>query len=159
MRSNGAESIYDLKFIPVIAYGRKRKINTRAQKSFRGKARYFQVLFAAAHLHEFADVFIDVLFVDFHRDEGIVVAAGFERNIFKKIFHYRVQAAGADIFARFVELFGNFGYALDGVRLELKVDGSEYGMLAEGDCGMLSFQGTRYLGFVRGRTQTVVSNE
>ena len=46
-----------------------------------------------------------------------------------------------------------------GDRLELMVDGSEYGLLAEGDCGMLSFQGTRYLGFVRGRTQTVVSNE
>ena len=45
-----------------------------------------------------------------------------------------------------------------GDRLELKVDGSEYGMLAEGDCGMLSFQGTRYLGFVRDRTQSLTNN-
>ena len=45
-----------------------------------------------------------------------------------------------------------------GDRLELMVDGSEYGMLAEGDCGMLSFQGTRYLGFVRGRTQSLTNN-
>ena len=45
-----------------------------------------------------------------------------------------------------------------GDRLELKVDGSEYGMLAEGDCGMLSFQGTRYLGFVRGRTQSLTNS-
>ena len=36
-----------------------------------------------------------------------------------------------------------------GDRLELNVSGSEYGMLAEGDRGKLSFQGTRYLGFVR----------
>ena len=36
-----------------------------------------------------------------------------------------------------------------GDRLELKVSGSEYGMLAEGDHGKLSFQGTRYLGFER----------
>ena len=36
-----------------------------------------------------------------------------------------------------------------GDRMELHVDGSEYGMLVEGDYGMLSFQGTRYLGFVR----------
>lgn len=36
-----------------------------------------------------------------------------------------------------------------GDRMELKVDGSEYGILVEGDCGRLSFQGTRYLGFER----------
>lgn len=36
-----------------------------------------------------------------------------------------------------------------GDRMELSVDGAEYGMLAEGDQGKLSFQGTRYLGFER----------
>lgn len=36
-----------------------------------------------------------------------------------------------------------------GDRMELQVDGSEYGMLVEGDHGRLSFQGTRYLGFER----------
>lgn len=36
-----------------------------------------------------------------------------------------------------------------GDRMELQVSGSEYGMLAEGDQGRLSFQGTRYLGFER----------
>lgn len=36
-----------------------------------------------------------------------------------------------------------------GDRMELQVDGSEYGILAEGDYGKLSFQGTRYLGFER----------
>lgn len=34
-------------------------------------------------------------------------------------------------------------------RMELRVSGSEYGMLVEGDYGILSFQGTRYLGFDR----------
>ena len=34
-------------------------------------------------------------------------------------------------------------------RIEFSVTGSEYGMLAEGDLGMLSFQGTRYLDFKR----------
>lgn len=37
-----------------------------------------------------------------------------------------------------------------GDRLELLVDGSDYGLLVEGDAGKLSFQGTRYLGFQRG---------
>ena len=32
-----------------------------------------------------------------------------------------------------------------GDRMELSVTGPEYGMLAEGDMGKLSFQGTRYL--------------
>ena len=36
-----------------------------------------------------------------------------------------------------------------GDRMELEVDGSDYGMLVEGDIGKLSFQGTRYLGFQR----------
>lgn len=34
-----------------------------------------------------------------------------------------------------------------GDRMELQVNGREYGMLVEGDRGKLSFQGTRYLGF------------
>ena len=36
-----------------------------------------------------------------------------------------------------------------GDRMELHVAGHEFGMLIEGDCGMLTFQGTRYLGFER----------
>ena len=36
-----------------------------------------------------------------------------------------------------------------GDRMELQMSGSEYGLLVEGDAGMLSFQGTRYLGFER----------
>lgn len=36
-----------------------------------------------------------------------------------------------------------------GDRLELQVDGQEYGQLVEGDHGELAFQGTRYLGFTR----------
>lgn len=36
-----------------------------------------------------------------------------------------------------------------GDRMELHLTGQEYGMLAEGDRGKLSFQGTRYLGFER----------
>lgn len=37
----------------------------------------------------------------------------------------------------------------NGERMELSVKGTEYGMLAEGDTGALSYQGTRYLGFER----------
>ena len=36
-----------------------------------------------------------------------------------------------------------------GDRMELHISGTEYGMLAEGDYGTLTFQGTRYLSFER----------
>ncbi|MDY2628529.1 MAG: DUF2500 domain-containing protein [Lachnospiraceae bacterium] len=36
-----------------------------------------------------------------------------------------------------------------GDRMEFHVNGSEYGMLVEGDRGKLNFQGSRYLGFER----------
>lgn len=36
-----------------------------------------------------------------------------------------------------------------GDRMEFSVSGPEYGMLAEGDRGSLTFQGTRYLSFER----------
>ncbi len=67
-------------------------------------------------------------------------------------------ARGANNMTRgYTRYFVTFEFE-SGDRLELKVDGSEYGMLAEGDCGMLSFQGTRYLGFVRGRTQSLTNS-
>ena len=36
-----------------------------------------------------------------------------------------------------------------GDRMEMGLSGKEYGLLAEGDVGNLTFQGTRYLGFER----------
>lgn len=40
-----------------------------------------------------------------------------------------------------------------GDRMEFTVKGKEYGLLAEGDVGLLNFQGTRYLGFERMRDE------
>ena len=37
-----------------------------------------------------------------------------------------------------------------GDRIEFHVRGEEFGLLAEGDTGKVTFQGTRYLGFSRG---------
>ena len=36
-----------------------------------------------------------------------------------------------------------------GDRIEFSVSGKEYGILVEGDAGLLTFQGTRYKGFAR----------
>lgn len=40
----------------------------------------------------------------------------------------------------------------NGERLEFHMKGREYGLLAEGDVGTLTYQGTRYLGFERMNT-------
>lgn len=50
--------------------------------------------------------------------------------------------------------FGHTSYFVtfevqSGDRMELRMTGEEFGMLAEGDIGTLTFQGTRYLGFER----------
>ena len=37
----------------------------------------------------------------------------------------------------------------DGTRTEFKVKDTDYGMLAEGDSGVLTYQGTRFAGFER----------
>lgn len=37
----------------------------------------------------------------------------------------------------------------NGERMELKLSGKEYGLIAEGDKGILSFQGTRFISFER----------
>jgi hypothetical protein len=42
-----------------------------------------------------------------------------------------------------------------GDRIEFLVDGSEYGVLADNDIGKLTFQGTRFLGFVRNLSSNI----
>lgn len=37
----------------------------------------------------------------------------------------------------------------NGERMELEISGREYGLIAEGDKGILSFQGTRFISFER----------
>ena len=46
------------------------------------------------------------------------------------------------------DYYATFQFA-SGDRMEMHMTGQEYGMLVEGDRGDLTFQGTRYLGFVR----------
>ena len=69
--------------------------------------------------------------------------------------HYRTANAGDMTGAHGYHTSSHTWYYVtfqveSGDRMELSVDGTEYGMLAEGDAGRLSFQGTRYLGFERG---------
>ena len=47
----------------------------------------------------------------------------------------------------------------NGERKEFHVSGKEYGLLAEGDSGKLTFQGTRYKGFERTIRHTETAQE
>lgn len=58
-----------------------------------------------------------------------------------EVFHHPQNHAATDYYVTF-----EFG---GGNRIELKVGGTEYGLLAENDVGELTYQGTRYLEFKR----------
>ena len=57
------------------------------------------------------------------------------------VSHHRQTARSTAYYATFQVQSGD--------RMEIQISGSEYGLLAEGDRGYLTFQGTRYLGFER----------
>lgn len=64
------------------------------------------------------------------------------------VTHHRHDAGGVGHTASSTTYYVTFQVA-SGDRMELQLDGREYGLLAEGDQGELTFQGTRYLGFQR----------
>ncbi|SMC63694.1 Protein of unknown function [Papillibacter cinnamivorans DSM 12816] len=66
-----------------------------------------------------------------------------------KVTHHRHNTSDADLYmSSSTSYFATFQVE-SGDRMELGMSGREYGMLAEGDLGRLTFQGTRYLGFER----------
>lgn len=66
--------------------------------------------------------------------------------------HYHHQSTGTDTmdYMSSTAYYATFEVA-SGDRLEFKIRDIEYGMLVENDKGKLTFQGTRYLGFERGK--------
>lgn len=64
--------------------------------------------------------------------------------------HHYTNAADASAVSAATGYYVTFQVE-SGDRMEFSVNGLEYGMLAEGDQGELSFQGTRYLSFERGK--------
>ena len=62
--------------------------------------------------------------------------------------HHHHGAGHVGHTTRSTTYYATFQFA-SGDRMEMHITGQEYGMLVEGDFGDLTFQGTRYLGFVR----------
>lgn len=62
--------------------------------------------------------------------------------------HHANTGAGGGHISSSTQYYATFQVE-SGDRMEFSVSGAEYGLLAEGDRGRLSFQGTRYLSFER----------
>lgn len=60
----------------------------------------------------------------------------------------RHRRAGSNLHSTSTTYYATFQVE-SGDRFELQVQGTDYGLLVEGDRGKLSFQGTRFLGFER----------
>ena len=67
----------------------------------------------------------------------------------QEVSHRHSNQDTMDTYTNFTSYYATFQVE-SGDRMELGVSGTEYGMLAEGDMGRLTFQGTRYLSFERG---------
>ncbi|WRP07677.1 DUF2500 domain-containing protein [Rossellomorea aquimaris] len=69
-------------------------------------------------------------------------------NVRAKVLAKRTAVRGGGETRAYSQYFVTFEVE-SGDRVELKVKDNEFGMLVEGDLGELTFQGSRYLGFVR----------
>ena len=74
-------------------------------------------------------------------------------NTFVKLIAKRADVHGAD--HAWTTYYVTFELP-DGQRREFQIKDKEYGLLAEGDQGMLSFQGTRFLSFERQNNSATV---
>lgn len=70
------------------------------------------------------------------------------RVVTKRTAHRRTMSDKHHIGRDYTNYYATFQFE-SGDRLELELQGHEYGMLVEGDNGKLTFQGSRFLGFAR----------
>ncbi len=109
-------------------------------------------------LFEFGPIFIGIIFVIVFL---VIIASLFNGvstwnknnnsprlTVRSKVISKRTSVHGGGETRAYSHYFITFEME-SGDRMELQVEGKEFGLLAEGDHGELSFQGTRYLGFTR----------
>lgn len=127
---------------------------------FFGGLGIFQILFAV--------VFVGIIFVFMfnagkslmewsknNRSPRLTVAA---RVVAKRenVSVHRHHSGGAGHTTRSTTYYVTFEFD-GGDRSELRLSGQEYGLLAEGDTGLLTFQGTRFVDFQRQGTDAAQS--
>ena len=84
-----------------------------------------------------------------HRDEQSPRLTVEAKVVSKRTDYHRGMNTGNNMHtAARTSYYATFEFE-SGDRMELELQGNEYGMLVEGDKGKLTFQGSRYLGFQR----------
>ena len=116
------------------------------------------MLHGGVFMFTFAPIFIGIIFIIVIATILFTIFKGFSQwnknnnspklNVNAKVVTKRTAIRGGGENRAHNDYFVTFEVE-SGDRFELEVEGSEYGMLVEGDTGELAFQGTRYLGFTR----------
>lgn len=99
----------------------------------------------------FGIVFIFIVIVFIYAISKSIMTATNNKNsprltVAAKVVSKRDQVRGENSYTNY---FATFEFE-NSDRLELEVKGQESGMLVEGDKGQLTFQGSKYVSFVRG---------
>ena len=120
---------------------------TGSMNAFSGLFSIFGILFAVVSLLIFAVIVsIIVAMIVRNRKNNASPILTVDATVVAK--RTSVSGNGTNNMGAFTYYYTTFQVE-SGDRIELSVSGSEYGMLAEGDTGRLTFQGTRYIGFER----------
>lgn len=118
----------------------------------------FQIMFTAAFVIIAAAIIISIIkgIITWHKNNSsprLTVNAVVVSKRTKVSHHSHANAGDATGAHGFTTTSSTQYYAAfqveGGERIEFRISGPEYGMLAEQDTGKLSFQGTRYLSFER----------
>lgn len=109
-------------------------------------------------MFDFAPIFIGIIFVIVFGAILFGVIQGITQwnknnhsarlNVKAKVVAKRTAVRGGGEHRAYSDYFVTFEVD-SGDRVEFEVKDTEFGMLVEGDIGELSFQGTRYLSFIR----------
>ncbi|MED1472570.1 DUF2500 domain-containing protein [Bacillus salipaludis] len=115
-------------------------------------------MFAGDFMFQFAPIFIGVIFVIVISTILFTIIKGITQwnknnhspklNINARVVAKRTAVRGGGETRAHSDYFVTFEVE-SGDRMELEVKDDDFGMLVEGDQGELTFQGTRYLGFIR----------
>lgn len=115
-------------------------------------------MFAGDFMFQFAPIFIGVIFVIVISTILFTIGKGITQwnknnhspklNVNARVVAKRTAVRGGGETRAHSDYFVTFEVE-SGDRMELEVKDDDFGMLVEGDQGELTFQGTRYLGFIR----------
>ncbi|MDQ6597063.1 DUF2500 domain-containing protein [Bacillus salipaludis] len=115
-------------------------------------------MFAGDFMFQFAPIFIGVIFIIVISTILFTIVKGITQwnknnhspklNVNARVVAKRTAVRGGGETRAHSDYFVTFEVE-SGDRMELEVKDDDFGMLVEGDQGELTFQGTRYLGFIR----------